>query len=644
MNSQHIGRFAAAFLFALTGLLTVARRADADEGDPPSRVARISFLNGSVSFQPGGSVDWGNATLNRPMTIGDRLWTDADARAELEAGAATIHLGERTALSFLNLDDRTIQMRLAEGHISFRVRVLTGNEVYELDAPNLAFTVSQAGEFRVDVNENGDVTSIIVFHGAGEVTAAGQTYKVQEGERGEFRGTDQVEYVSGQAPAPDDLDRWAADREGREDNSASARYVSRDVPGHEDLDDNGRWNDEPGYGPVWYPTVVAPGWAPYSVGHWVWISPWGWTWVDAASWGFAPFHYGRWAFIGGSWGWCPGPFFARPVFGPAFVGFIGGRHFGFGFGSPVAWFPLGFREPFFPGFRGSAAFVTRINVSNTIFRDPRVLREGNGRGFNFVHAHNANAVTAVSQRTFANGEAVGRASMHVTPEMLRNSEVSNRAEVSPNRQSTLGASARGRVSTPPSAVQNRGVLTRSNPAQGAQSGTRNANTAGGLRSSSSERSIVHENGANSSRPPVRAEHMTRTDRPPWTGNSASASSGARTQGNFGRGSNESSRGGSSASPRPMDRSMNSGRSSDSPRYSAPSRTYSAPSRTYSAPSRTYSAPSRTYSAPSRTYSAPSRSYPAPSRSSSPPRSSSGGSSHGSSGSSSRGGSSHGSHR
>ena len=49
-----------------------------DSQDPPSRVARISYLDGSVSLQPGGAGDWGAAAKNRPITIGDKLWTDKD--------------------------------------------------------------------------------------------------------------------------------------------------------------------------------------------------------------------------------------------------------------------------------------------------------------------------------------------------------------------------------------------------------------------------------------------------------------------------------------------------------------------------------------------------------------------------------------
>ncbi len=75
---------------------------------------------------------------------------------------------------------------------------------------------------------------------------------------------------------------------------------------------------------MWVPNGTPAGWAPYHYGHWVWVDPWGWTWVDDAPWGFAPFHYGRWAYVGGYWGWVPGPIAARPVYAPALVAWVGG--------------------------------------------------------------------------------------------------------------------------------------------------------------------------------------------------------------------------------------------------------------------------------------------------------------------------------
>jgi len=100
------GRSKLGLLLGITGLLIFAApqaRANEDK-DPPTRVARISHVDGSVSLQPGGQGDWGSAARNRPMTIGDKIWVDKDSRAELQTGQAAFHLGSMTALSFLNLD------------------------------------------------------------------------------------------------------------------------------------------------------------------------------------------------------------------------------------------------------------------------------------------------------------------------------------------------------------------------------------------------------------------------------------------------------------------------------------------------------------------------------------------------------------
>src|SRR5947209_5821544 len=121
--------FFALWLACLLGFsATIAR---ADDGDPPSRVARISAMDGSVSIQPGGTGDWGAAERNRPVTVGDKLWSDRDSRIELQAGQANIHLGSDTALSFLNLDQNITQMRLSEGSVNFRVRELREGDLYE---------------------------------------------------------------------------------------------------------------------------------------------------------------------------------------------------------------------------------------------------------------------------------------------------------------------------------------------------------------------------------------------------------------------------------------------------------------------------------------------------------------------------------
>src|SRR5215471_13081336 len=83
--------------------------------DPPMRVARISFVAGSVSYRPAAVNEWTDAPLNYPLTIGDHVWTDRSARTELQLGASTVRLGPYTDLSVLNLDDRAAQLRVTQG-------------------------------------------------------------------------------------------------------------------------------------------------------------------------------------------------------------------------------------------------------------------------------------------------------------------------------------------------------------------------------------------------------------------------------------------------------------------------------------------------------------------------------------------------
>jgi uncharacterized membrane protein YgcG len=612
----------------------IAESAPGTEQEPPNRAARISYLEGSVSLQPGGQGDWGNAAKNRPVTIGDKIWVDKESRAELQAGEATFHLGNLTAFSFLNLDGPVTQVRLPEGSVNFRVREMREGDVYEVDTPNLAFMVKEAGAYRIDVSENGDGTRITAIRGQGEVTAGGQTYTVHPGERAEFVGTDNgsVQYSAHGAPPPDGLDRWANDRDLREDDSTSARYVNRDVPGIADLDDNGTWSEQPDVGPVWYPNNVGPNWAPYSDGAWNYVGPWGWSWVGYEPWGYAPYHYGRWGYYGSRWGWIPGPIYATPYYGPAFVGFLGGGFgfgigFGFGFGGGIGWFPLGFGEVYHPWYHAGYGYVHSINIHNTVIHNTSAIN--NTHGSNYAYAHNEHAVTAASSNAFANGEHINRGAANISAASLKNAQVTNGAGVSPTRASYSGAAARtgSHVATPPASVQNRSVMTRTTPSSAASnvatravnsrslnsasapanrgtSATNARSTGGATRTWSAQGNVTdHGNapqGAGSygrtSTNSVQTARVNQSDRPEWARASASSSSGAR---NYASTTMNNSRAPNSYGNRgyaPQQRSM--------PSYT--NRGYSPQQRSYAQPSRAYSAPSRSYSAPSRAPSAPSR--------------------------------------
>ena len=165
--------------FALTGWASA---------DPPERVARLGYTSGAVSFSPAGDDDWVEATMNRPLITGDRLWADAEARSELQVGSAVIRIGGGTSLTILNLDDRVTQLQVAQGRLNVRVRQLEPDEIFEVDTPNLAFSIRRPGRYRIDVDPDDDTTSVVVRRGQGEVYGEDAAFLIDARQSYRFAG------------------------------------------------------------------------------------------------------------------------------------------------------------------------------------------------------------------------------------------------------------------------------------------------------------------------------------------------------------------------------------------------------------------------------------------------------------------------
>src|SRR5271166_4537644 len=461
----------ASFAFLLQ-ISTVARAQDEYDDqsqDPPGRVARLNFSQGSVSFRPAGEDDWVTAVPNRPMVTGDDLWTDEQSRAEVHVGSAAIRMADKTGITFLALDDNTTQIRLAQGSIIVRVRHVDDDDNYEIDTPNIAFTLLQPGEYRVDVSEDGSQSITTVWHGRGRVTGGGFTYNVVAGQSATFTGSDHLDYDLEQVPDRDRFDDWAFERDDHEDRADSASYVSREMTGYEDLDDYGDWSYVAGYGECWRPRAVVGGWAPYRFGHWVYVGPWGWTWVEDEPWGFAPFHYGRWAFVNNGWFWVPGPVVIHPVWAPALVAFVGGGPgFRFSAGVGVGWFPLGPGEVYVPSYRVSRTYVNNVNITNTTVNVTKVTNVYNtvviNRTVNNITYVNqrTNGVTVVSHDAFVNARPVARNVMKVDAREIAAAPVSHVIAAEPGRTSVMGA-GRPASARPPAAVISRPVVAVRTP-------------------------------------------------------------------------------------------------------------------------------------------------------------------------------------
>jgi hypothetical protein len=428
--------------------------------DPPARAGRLNYVHGTVSFAPAQAPEtWAVATLNRPLTTGDRLWTDRDGYAELHVGSTAVRLAPRTNLDILTLDDHALQLRLTQGDVNVRVREVSDDAI-EINTPSGAVLLEQPGSYRISTLPSDDATSVIVHAGRAQVLTQHSAFPVHANQQVTLRGTDGVpsEIVGANRDA---FDRWSAELDKREDRVAATRYVSPHMTGYEDLDTYGTWRTMPEYGAVWVPTVAA-GWAPYRYGHWVWIEPWGWSWIDDAPWGFAPFHYGRWVWLDGYWAWAPGALIARPVYAPALVAFVGGGHWfvSIGTGPAVGWFPLGWREPFFPWFHASPTFVRNVNITHV----KNINIFNNVTRITFANQAVPQAVTVVSKNTFVSAKPVARSVVKVAPSHTAKAPLLKSTSPAEPAQSSLVAQRA--ESRPPEAATRREVFaTRTPPAR-----------------------------------------------------------------------------------------------------------------------------------------------------------------------------------
>jgi hypothetical protein len=327
---------------------------DVDDSAPVTRVARLSFVDGDVSFLRAGVTEWAPAVENLPLLTGDQIYTGNASRAEIQLARGNyIRLPENSELTISELSEAGAQFEVTEGIAIIRVERLTATfRRFEIDTPSAAVVLKQDGIYRVDVRGEKDST-LIVSRGEAEVSTEEGTFRVREGHRMLVDTATGGRLELAADAARDEWDQWSHDRDvtiAHTSADVSPDYVTNyettynDFYGASDLSSYGTWTNYSSYGQCWVPRVGAD-WAPYRFGQWLWIPAAGWTWLANEPWGWAPYHYGRWAFLTGlGWAWIPG-------FGSAYRGY-GYRDYHwrpalvYFFNSPtprgnyIGWYPL----------------------------------------------------------------------------------------------------------------------------------------------------------------------------------------------------------------------------------------------------------------------------------------------------------------
>lgn len=362
--------YARVLLFPAVLLLCLLGGLSAQAGQlPPSRVGRVAAIAGAVTMRQAGG-DWGDAEINAPVAAGMAVRTGPGARALLRIGNTTLALAPASELELAGLDRRNTNLVLHAGRIGVGVMAGEPARNTEIDLVEGGVWLLSSGDFDITAGTPASPTRIASLAGRARFVGHGLDTVVADGAAAMLNGQSSLA-VNWQRADADDFSQWWRQRDDGNAGSPALQYVSPELTGYRALDAGGRWETLDGSGVVWFPAAVPAGWAPYRDGHWRWITPWGWTWIDNADWGFATSHYGRWAWIRGTdqettrWGWVPGARVADPVYAPALVAFLGTAAIGLSYpdasGPAVAWFPLAPDEVYWPRYVTDLDTIRRIN-------------------------------------------------------------------------------------------------------------------------------------------------------------------------------------------------------------------------------------------------------------------------------------------
>jgi hypothetical protein len=432
--------------------------------DAPGRVARLSAFAGDVQLA-NEREDWRPIPRNYAITAGDNLWVSEGGRAELDVGPLQVWLAGGTNVSFERLDDQSLIARLSQGSIAVRIRAWEQQDSMRVLTANGEIAFLQPGFYVVNAASQYATASLNVRSGQAEALTNGPGQIVNRSDSVVLDGNAvRFDRNASANNSNGGFEAWAVSRDRRNDRweSRNAGQLSPWMVGARDLDEYGSWDNDYDYGRIWYPTAVAANWAPYRNGRWSWVQPWGWTWVDDAAWGFAPFHYGRWVRVGSRWAWCPGSSVGRPIYAPALVTFFGGNGWSVdaNVGPTYSWVPLGWNEPYVPWYTYSPTYWRQVNrpYVRNISGEP-------WRPRNYVHSGVPGAITAVAGAAFIGGRPVAQNLVrNISERDIRSAPPARMGEVLPQFQPGRGSGVGSRpvdpnpvVGRPPAPVRDRSM-------------------------------------------------------------------------------------------------------------------------------------------------------------------------------------------
>ena len=226
--------------------------------------AGLTHIEGSVAFAPAGATEWSDARPRRPVTRGDRLWTDKGGRAEVQLASATLHMDSEAFVEVVALGPEFAAGEPERRHC--QCARASGRRRRHLGDQYAAAGVQGAAARRLPHRR-----------GPGAGNHAGRRAK-RHGDA-LWRGRRRIAVAGGPAGG---IQR--ARTEGRRPGSTAGpglRPLGGRPQSHRGPVDCGSRAQQAQAGQQQSGSSRAmPNWVPNQHGYWEWIAPWGWTWVQ----------------------------------------------------------------------------------------------------------------------------------------------------------------------------------------------------------------------------------------------------------------------------------------------------------------------------------------------------------------------------
>ena len=398
MLNRRVGK-ALMLLAALMCLLLVPPTARADS---KARIVRLSYVDGNAQIDRGEGQGFEKAIMNMPVIQGAKISTsDAGAKAEveLEDGSA-VRLTPETRIAFPELGLRDSGQRITsvdvlKGTAYFNVRKHAGD--FRVTAGGQQLEIPDNTEFRVSATNQR--IELAVYKGEVKVPSASKEIKVKKNETLALDVADLSQETVAKGISSDPYDDWNHERDQYRDMYASTSYSSGSgfssaySYGYADLNYYGNYFYAPGWGLMWQPFGIGPGWSPFMDGAWMWYPGPGYMWVSSYPWGWMPYRYGAWNFVPGfGWAWFPGRTWNNWV---AY--------------TPVRTAPAGYVAPIPPSAIGGARRTAFVGSGGTTIYPANLGRPGSvPLNQTIVHPNARGGVTLIRPTT------VGRATSTTT--------------------------------------------------------------------------------------------------------------------------------------------------------------------------------------------------------------------------------------